>query len=293
MEDAFWRVCLHFRKRTSCSRATHCNQLPLAAYRVAYEKHDDTLRVTFIPPHSLPNILPCATHLFHHDVRACNNALAYSFCTTCLSNPQIPLSIARVSSFKKDGRQSLSVAFPSLQIHLLALYHLPITPTRRPTLALAPLCSIAYLRSCSPQPSIPASQTPLLLTTSCTPQPNQLLAHDASRPSSQSACKHERHAGSDPSLAEGYICTSRSSSRSSNPTPSLRLLILLLAQPLFVGACRRMGGLQVHLDIGGSSRGRSASPGTPHATIKYRAHHEVRITIPPLGSNLLYGFAYL
>ena len=74
-------------------------QLPLAEYRVAYEKHDDTLRVTFIPPHSSSHVLPCATHLSHHDVRACNNALAYSFCTTCLSNPQIPLSIARVSSF--------------------------------------------------------------------------------------------------------------------------------------------------------------------------------------------------
>jgi hypothetical protein len=122
----------------------------------------------------LPTSYLVPLHLFHHDVRACNNALAYSFCTTCLSNPQIPLSIARVSSSKKDGRQSLSVAFPSLQIHLLALYQCQyVTPTRRPTLALAPLCSIAYLRSYagvrSPQPSIPASQTPPLLTTSCNP----------------------------------------------------------------------------------------------------------------------------
>lgn len=72
--------------------------------------------------------------------------------------------------------------------------------------------------------------------------------------------RRERHAGSHPSLAEGYILhiplithRHRSSQPPSNPTPSLILSTphrSLPTQPLTLVACRRMGVLQVHLDIG-------------------------------------------
>lgn len=53
MEDAFGAfACISANALLFTSNTLQ--QLPLAAYRVAYEKHDDTLRVTFIPPHSLP-----------------------------------------------------------------------------------------------------------------------------------------------------------------------------------------------------------------------------------------------
>lgn len=92
MEDAFWRICLHFLQTHFCSRATHCKNC-FGSYRVAYEKHDDTLRVTFIPPLSL--LTSCLVPLICSIMTfaLATKALAYSFCTTCLSNPQIPLSL--------------------------------------------------------------------------------------------------------------------------------------------------------------------------------------------------------
>lgn len=109
MEDAFFGAFACISANALLVREQHiATQLPLAAYRVAYEKHDDTLRVTFIPPHFLP-----ASYLVPLTCPIMTFALATMLspipsCTTCLSNPQIPLSIARVSSFK--GRMDVNLS---------------------------------------------------------------------------------------------------------------------------------------------------------------------------------------
>lgn len=154
-----------------------------------------------------------------------------------------------------------------------------------------------------PQPTSQPLKQHLSSPPPATPQPNQLLAHDASRPS-QSAAAHARHAGSHPSLAEGYvlhiplIITHRIAPLlQQNPTPSPALssyascassarsrLVLSPSRSLLADD---MGGLQVHLDIGGSSRASEATL-VPAPRWRYcRVHHEV----PP--SSLVYfcGFA--
>ena len=160
----------------------------------------------------------------------------------------------------KDGRQSLSVAFPSLQIHFLALYHFANNTHSTSHLALSAPCSIAYLRrraACVAHS--PASQPLKQHLSSPPPAPLSLTSSWPTTPRVrlEECAAHERYAGAHPSLAEGYICTSRSSRIAlppSNPTPSYASSSCFALSPLTLAACRRMGGLQVHLDISGSSR---------------------------------------
>ena len=119
--------------------------------------------------HTLFPFPPCATHLFHHDARACNNALAYSFCTTCLSNPQIPLSLVSHPSMAISlGRAAESSDPPTSPIPL------PITPSKSYHYRVTSLAPHALLRSYQPtsQPlkehlSSPPSSAPAPLSLLC------------------------------------------------------------------------------------------------------------------------------
>ena len=100
---------------------------------------------------------------------------------------------------------------------------LPITPTRQshlcPITTLALPCSIAYLRSM--RNPLPISQPLKNHLSSPPPAPLSLTRSWPTTPRVrvEECAAHERHAGSHPSLAEGYICTSRSSRIAATPHP--------------------------------------------------------------------------
>lgn len=102
----------------------------------------------------------------------------------------------------------------------------------------------------SPPAHLPASQTPPLLTTSCTPQPNQLLAHDASRPWQRRRTRRQRTQGRHPSLAEASTSAHpahHASSRTPHPPapPAATRSQPPPARSLLADAW--VGGLQIHL----------------------------------------------